>query len=267
MPAMPRAGFGVFAGLVAAGVASGQEAPPLVTDRPDQTESAAVVPVGAFQFEVGARFAQAGSGAARLKALSIPGSLLRIGIFPLFEARLGFAGWLRSSQSGTGPVSGMGDLDLGGKVRVLTGDGLSPAVALLAAVVLPTGQDGFGTVRADPAVRVAFSHGLTERISLGYNVGAMWGSVDGGAGATKTDTDLLYTVVLGSALTSRLSGFIEGFGTVATETVNASTHSLDGGFTFLVTATVQLDASGGFGLNEAADDWFGGIGLSLRVPR
>ena len=47
----------------------------------------------------------------------------------------------------------------------------------------------------------------------------------------------------------------------------ADRHLLDAGATFLMIPNVQLDASGGIGLNSAAEDWFAGVGLSVRVPR
>lgn len=43
--------------------------------------------------------------------------------------------------------------------------------------------------------------------------------------------------------------------------------SLDGGLTFGIRDNVQLDISAGVGLNRAADDWFVGAGVAIRVPR
>ncbi len=39
---------------------------------------------------------------------------------------------------------------------------------------------------------------------------------------------------------------------------------IDGGFTYLVRDTLQLDVAAGVGLSDEADDWFVGIGVSAR---
>ena len=41
-------------------------------------------------------------------------------------------------------------------------------------------------------------------------------------------------------------------------------HYFDGGFTYKFTKDVQWDIRAGYGLNRAAADFFGGMGLSLR---
>jgi hypothetical protein len=46
---------------------------------------------------------------------------------------------------------------------------------------------------------------------------------------------------------------------------NHTQHYADGGFTFLISDDVQLDVRAGVGLNSAADDYFVGPGLSVRM--
>jgi hypothetical protein len=46
---------------------------------------------------------------------------------------------------------------------------------------------------------------------------------------------------------------------------NHNENYFDGGFTFLVTDNVQLDARAGVGLNEAAADMFAGLGFAFRM--
>ncbi len=242
-------------------------APPLVTDRPDQTESTAVVSPGSVQLEVGWTLAQSSEGSVRVRSHSVPQSLARIGIVRRLEARVGFAGWMRFAARAarvTSSSSGVGDLDVGFKYRVTAGEGLGPEVALLGTVTVPTGEDGFGGERVDPLVRIAFSSMLSERVSLGSNVGASWTSTAGAKG-TETMVDFLYTLVLGLGISERVGAFAESFGTLALEGTGDSRHSLDGGFTFQVLDDLQLDVSGGIGINAAAEDWFVGVGLSVRV--
>ena len=60
---------------VGTGVARAQS-PDMVTDRPDQTESAAVVPRGLLQVETGYLFARDGD----VDGYAVPGTLFRIGL-------------------------------------------------------------------------------------------------------------------------------------------------------------------------------------------
>src|SRR6187455_1915995 len=81
--------------LVAAALPSpgtAQDSPDLVTDRPDQTESAVVLPGGAFQAEFGTAFGHDTSDGVTTEVLEIPGTLLRYGLSPRFELRLAWPG-------------------------------------------------------------------------------------------------------------------------------------------------------------------------------
>ena len=72
---------------VGTGVARAQS-PDMVTDRPDQTESAAVVPRGLLQVETGYLFARDGD----VDGYAVPGTLFRIGLGGRLELRIGHAG-------------------------------------------------------------------------------------------------------------------------------------------------------------------------------
>ena len=95
--------------LAGSGGASAQ-APELVTDRPDRTESATVVPRGLLQVETGYLFARDGG----VDGHAAPGTLLRIGFGGRTEIRLGHAGLL----GGEGR-RGAGDSELGAKVNLI----------------------------------------------------------------------------------------------------------------------------------------------------
>ncbi len=253
--------------------AHGQARPgPLVTDRPDQTESPAVVVPGLAQFEAGWTFSREREGGVEVRSHAVPQVLARIGIVPRAELRLGFAGWTRSAERGGGGgpaavTSGIGDLDVGFKYGFTEGGGAAPAIALIGMLTLPTGADGIGSDRANPTVRLAFASTLSERVSLGYNVGATASSLPAPQGGTDTLVDALYTVSFGFAVAERVGAFAESFGTFALSDAGASRHALDGGVTFQAADNLQFDVSAGVGLNSAADDWFIGAGIAVRVPR
>jgi len=67
------------------------EAPELITDRPDQTESSATVPTGYAQIEMGWQHLE--EERADLETDILPQTLLRYGLVENLEFRLGFDGY------------------------------------------------------------------------------------------------------------------------------------------------------------------------------
>lgn len=277
---MPRGTIlGAFACLGAATLV-GQEPGPLVTDRPDRTESAQSVAAGLFQLEVGWTYALERADAHEVRSHAVPGALLRIGLGSGLEARVGFAGWITQDEEGTDPLAdplpgpgadpspdGAGDADVGFKWELLSPDREGARLALLGGITVPTGSTGVGSERVDPAVRIAASNGLGERISLGYNVGFQWETVEKAEDSLDTQADLLYTAALGFGLSDRVGAFLESFGFFGLAAGRPDRHSLDGGLTVSLTDALQLDTSAGVGINEAAEDWFVAAGVSVRFPR
>ena len=74
---------------------------PLVTDRPDFTESTDAVPYGLFQLEVGYTFTHDRESGVRNQTHTSPELLLRAGLAQDFELRIGWAGyvWSRTPPS------------------------------------------------------------------------------------------------------------------------------------------------------------------------
>jgi hypothetical protein len=250
--------------LLCVGLPSLAEPVPLVTDRPDQTESSAVVPAGSLQLELGTTFARE-SGESR--ALSYPELLARWGVHERFELRFGIAGWTTEFE---GPnETRFEDLEFGVKVYLAEEHGWRPEMAFLGALSIPVGADDVSANRFNPAFRFAFSHTLRERVGLGYNLGMAWETeIEDTPQGRRRDTDAVfqYTAALGFELTARWGVYAEVFGDIPAESGGAA-HSVNGGVTYLLRDNVQWDAFAGFGLNDAADDWFVGTGLSFRVPR
>lgn len=254
--------------FLAAGTGTAQEgAGDLVTDRPDQTESAVTVAPGYVQFELGATFSHDGEG--DLDTFEAPGTLVRIGLVERLELRIGWAGHISQDIGSEGLFddSGVGDAELGVKVRLRDERGSAPEMALLVSGSVPVGEAGFTSDRVDPSFRLSLAHTLSDRVGLGYNLGMAWASEPGPGGDVSTLSSYIYTVALGIGLSDNLGAFVELFGEIPGSAPGDPAHSFDGGFTFLLRPHVQLDVAAGFGLTDEADDWFAGVGLSVRWPR
>lgn len=248
---------------------SGARAQDLVTDRPDQTESAETVPAGHIQLELGWTLGRDATSGRETESQQFLSSLARIGLSEAWELRLGWAGWSRQRLEVDGRSSvleGAADGELGAKVRLWNERGATPSAALLFGTSLPVAAQGLGSERFDPSFRFSFSHTLSRSVSLGYNLGMAWSSSDDDDGARHTLSRGIYTVALGISLSDRLAAFVEVYGDVAASDAEPASHAFDGGFTWLVNDTMQLDIAAGLGLNSAAEDWFVGLGFSVRIP-
>ncbi len=239
--------------------AQGEE---LVTDRPDQTESAMIVPTGKLQFEAGAMLGVDEIDSLRTSGWSAPTFLLRIGITETFELRFGgeFSGEnvkVVGTDRTLSDVSGFGNLMLGAKAKIAEETGLLPEIAMLMHFVLPFGDMAPEQV-AFSDIRLSASHTLTNRLGIGYNLGL---ETDDANPAVLRG---LYTVAIGSALSEKLGSFLEFYGDAPWE--DDAAHAFDAGFTWLLIDELQLDVSAGFGLSEAAQDYFLSAGFSVRVP-
>lgn len=242
----------------------------LVTDRPDQTESAKVVPKGRGQLELGWTLSHEDESGAELDVLEGPGTLLRLGLSSRWELRLGWGGFI-DQELEVGGVEleddGAADGSLGAKLALRDGGAGGPDVALLFGTSLPTGDDDFTSDRFDPAFRVSVAHGLNDRLGIGYNLGMQWETGRAADGDKTTLSDWIYTLVLGIGVGERAGAFVEVFGSVPASAEGSPSHSLDGGFTWLLRDNVQLDVAAGIGLSDRAPDRFAGIGVSWRFPR
>lgn len=232
----------------------------LVTDRPDQTESAVTVPAGRWQVESGVSLTHGDD----VEVEELAATLVRVGLAENFELRLGWAGLIRERGPGE-DLDGAGDGELGAKLVLREENGAAPQLAVIAGTSVPFGERGVSSERFDPALRLCVSRTLSQRLSLGANVGAEWSSEVSAGGGRSTGARGIYTVTLGAAVGERTGAFVELFGDFSLSQHGPPAHTLDGGVTFLVREDLQVDVAAGVGLSEAAPDWFVGVGVSWRA--
>lgn len=250
--------------------AAAVNSPELVTDRPDQTESAVVVPPGLVQLEAGALLMRDDEGGVDREVREVGGSLLRIGLLERLELRVGWQGHVDEELdfgSRASSTDGLGDAELGAKVELTRESGRRPQTALLLGTSVPVGEREVTSDRFDPSFRLAVSHTLSDRLGLGWNVGMSWESETSETGVTETLSFVDVTAALGVGLTDRWGAFVELFGSEPVDAPGDTEVSLDGGVTFLVRPNLQLDLSAGTGLSDDAPDRFIGVGASVRLPR
>ena len=132
-----------------------------------------------------------------------------------------------------------------------------PEIAFLGGIVLPfTAKESFKPDHLAPNMRLAFAHTLSERVSLGYNLGVEW---DG----ESANPSYFYSASLGAALNEKTGFFIESYGWLTSEPKAA--HLLDAGLTYLLLPNFQFDVSGGIGIQNSIDNFIS-LGITCRLP-
>lgn len=254
---------------IVSGHASAEE-PPLITDRPDQTESAYTVPPRLFQLEAGWGYGVKRDENVDTTFQGFPQALLRFGLNRIFELRIGVPGIeIDSTDLATGSTTtrGLVDASLGFKTVIAEEKGARPQTAFLGTLLVPSGDEEFSSDRFDPSFRFVFSNTLSTRLSLGYNLGVVWLTEPDEEGVLDTLSFFDWTAALGISASDRLGVFVEAFGLSPLDSEARTVTSFDTGLTYLLTPRLQLDASVGAGLSSAAPDWTVGLGISFRFPR
>lgn len=254
--------------LFVAPLFSQSEIPPLITDRPNQTESSVTVPKGSFQIETGYLYENTSNN---YTSQSIGGTLLRVGLLKNLELRLG-AGYnndkYEKGENG-GPVAdvlvpeydfkGFTPIMLGAKINIGEENGLIPEMAILTEFTLGgTGDDVFYEDAMGSKVLFSFSHTLTDFLGFGYNLGVEYNGNEAAA-------NLLYSFVLGASAFDKIGAFVELYGSSIKNQL--PDHRFDAGVTYLLTENLQLDLSGGIGLSDISPKNFISAGVSYRFMK
>lgn len=229
----------------------------LETDRPDQTESSAVVPKGMFQIETGVGVEVETTNIAlnsSLQTFTLPTTLFRIALGNRLEFRVVNSLLAVKETKGLAEEAnhnlGVDALQLGFKRLILKGNGAVPQIALMSHVVLPTGTDfspHYGSI-----TKILVSHDLIKGCGIGYNLGFDY--------VSKNEQVFTYSVALNAPLTPKIGVYVEGFGNYSSAGIFVA--NADAGFTYLLTENMQLDYSFGVGINNRMN--YQALGLSVR---
>jgi len=251
---------------------------PLVTDRPDFTEASSVVGHGRIQLETGYTFVYNDSedDGTITRTHGGPETLLRIGWTDHFEFRIFWNYlWERSGDEATADtLDGAEDLVLGAKIALWEQCCALPETAFIVQFTVPTGANAFSNQDVTVGVNLLYSWEMPGDWTLGGSTGYANSAelISITLPALLTPADFLdhrnvvsQSLTVGVPITERIGMYAEGFAFFTEEAVdNRPQYFVNGGFTFLVNNDLQLDIRAGEGLNDASDDLFAGVGLSVR---
>ncbi len=234
---------------------------PLVTDRPDFTEAASTVGLGVAQIEMGYTYTFDNDGTTATKSHGYPETLLRYGIL---------AEWLELrifwnyaiEEVGQTRMSGANDLYLGFKIGLTPQEGILPEMALIPQMNVPTGARKFTANEVLPGANLNYAWEINDTWATGGST-QFNRVIDDITLNSYTEWAQSWTVVY--AFTDCFSAYNEwyAFFPHSADTARPE-HYYNGGFAVLLSNDVQWDIRAGLGLNDAADDYFVGTGLSIR---
>lgn len=234
---------------------------PMVTDRPDATESPLTVPKGSVQVETGGFYTSFEENNLRTETYGYNTTLLRYGILDNLEFRLGWnfeeTRFNFNRQEVTNVLSGFSPLLAGMKVEISDEDGWKPQIGLLGHLYLPfTAANDYRPETTGADFRFSFAHTLSEKSSISYNIGAAWGN-------DSPELAYLYTLSYGYALADKVGLYAEVYGDFPED--SRANHLWDAGITYLLKPTIQLDATVGSSFTDGQDMLLS-AGVSFRIP-
>jgi Putative MetA-pathway of phenol degradation len=255
-----------FGSIVTAGAAAAraQEGSPIVTDRPGLLFSSQAVGAGTVQLEIGLpQWTLTDDGAVDLRSASAP-FVLRFGLSPHWELRLGGPLYTRTevhSPGGDATDGGFGDLELGAKWHVADEVGARPSLCLLPSVILPVGEEGFSAEKPAYLLNAVAEWGLAG----GWGLAALAGAKRGETPDAEAFADWTFALSVGRSLPDpRWSAYGEGAYVSNDLPGSGAAAYLGGGVKWLVSSDLQLDLSLDRGLTDDSADWLVALGLSDR---
>ena len=135
-------------------------------------------------------------------------------------------------------------------------------MALIPQMTVPTCAGAFSADEVLPGVNWIYGWEINDFVSTAGST-QFNRAIDDGTGDTYSEWAQSWTAAY--TLTDRWGAYTEWFAFFPHSAATAQTeHYFNGGFTFLATDDIQWDIRAGLGLNDAADDFFVGTGLSIR---
>lgn len=235
----------------------------IYTDRPTQTTSSAVVPVGSFQIETGFYLLQydisAGGvgGTDKFQYFSLNNTLLRYGLSDRVELR--FSQEISKSRfMNDGAVTFSNPATfaptmIGAKFNIFKNSPDFPDLGIITSFGGGIFEETGSGLQSD--IRVALDAPIGESLTLSTNLGS--GFSNGFDSAVP-----FYTLNFGYGVNDKVGVFIESYGSFPGG--GSSDHAMDAGFTYLVNSSLQLDVYGGTGFSSSAANLLIGFGLSKR---
>jgi len=207
-------------------------------DRPDVTNGTHIVDIGLLQIEMGGLYTRPASGA---RSLGSPVTA-RVGLTDWLEARVGNDGIVTQTDGFT-RQTGIGNTQLGAKLRLWADPGGVPVLSVLPSINLPTADAaaglGSGDVDMTVAVLTGTDIGRRWHADANYGIGAI-----GAGGGQPHFAQHLVSLSVSVAATDNLNPYVESFWFSKQDPDGGAVTAFDAGAIYELGARYAVD--GGF---------------------
>jgi Putative MetA-pathway of phenol degradation len=239
--------------------ATGSQNDNLEPDRPDVTNGAHIVDVGLLQIEVGGVWNRGGAGR---RSVGTP-LMVRVGLTEWLEARVSGDGFL-SVTDAAGNQRGMGNVQLGAKLRLWSDPGGVPVLSILPTINLPVASESkaLGSGQADYTVAVLTGTDFLTRGHVDINYGVGW---IGAGTRLPRFTQHLVSLSASAELPGPLTPYLECFWFSRQDPHGGGVAAVDTGAIYVINPRLALDGGVQVGLTSAAPALaaFGGMSVVL----
>jgi hypothetical protein len=235
------------------------ESSPVEPDRPDVTNGTHIVDIGLLQIEIGGLYTHA---ATARHAFGTPVTA-RVGVTEWLEIRFGTDGALTQVDEAS-RVIGLGNIQLGAKLRLWADPGGVPVLSVLPTINLPTAsaEKGLGSGDADYTVALLTGTdvGRHGHIDVNYGLGAI-----GAGGGDPHFIQHLVSVSASAAVSDNWNPYVEGFWFSRQDLDGAAVGAIDAGAIYELGARYALDGGVQIGVSRNAPAFAAFGGLSIVV--
>jgi hypothetical protein len=228
-------------------------------DRPDVTNGTHIVDIGLLQIEIGGLYTHPTAGQ---RAFGTPFTA-RIGLLDWFEARIGTDGLLLQTGD-SGRVSGLGNLQLGAKLRLWAEPGGLPVLSILPTINVPTASadKGLGSGDADYTVAMLTGTDIGRHwhVDVNYGIGAI-----GAGGGQPHFVQHLVSVSTSVAASDNWNPYVEAFWFSRQAADTGAMAAIDAGAIYELGARFAVDGGLQIGVNHNAPGLAAFGGLSMIV--
>jgi Putative MetA-pathway of phenol degradation len=245
--------------IAVASAARAQDQPPegIEPDRPDVTNGTHIVDIGLLQIEIGGIYSRV---TPVLRSAGTPVTA-RVGLADWLEARIGSDGLLTQNNSGA-TVRGVGNLQIGAKLRLWAEPGGLPVLSVLPTINVPTAsaEKGLGSGTADYTFVVLTGRDLGRHghVDVNYGIGAL-GAGDGQPHFLQH----LVSVSASAAVSDNWNPYAETFWLSRDDPDGDAVAGIDAGAIYELGARYALDGGVQFGITTGAPAFaaFGGVSI------
>jgi hypothetical protein len=228
------------------------------TGRPGQAIGPFAVGKNVFQSQTG--FDVGGFNEDKNKFSSdyfAPNTVLRYGLAKHYEINTGWE-YRRDRYNisdSSFSESGISASNIGTRINLYEGKNHIPALGIQLSVKLPILADAYNPRYAAPRILLIASERITDRIAFLLNVGMNFNGNNAKPGG-------VYVANLSYAISSKWGTYIESYGNFDDKLFEVR---WDTGLAYLLNDNIQLDIYGGLGNNQGRIDYFGSLGISIRL--